>query len=107
MRRAKVFYEDRLCGYLTEDEDGFAFEYTEDWFDNKKNPPVSLTMPLSQKRYLSTTLFPFFDGLLPEGWLLSLAIQKWNINRLDRVGLLLKVGKDVVGIIRVCEVEDD
>lgn len=30
---------------------------------------VSLTMPLSRKQYTSNILFPFFDGLIPVGWL--------------------------------------
>ena len=32
---------------------------------------VSLTLPLQKEAYKATVLFPFFDGLIPEGWLLG------------------------------------
>jgi len=30
------------------------------------------------------TLFPFFDGLIPEGWLLEFAEQTWKLDPGDR-----------------------
>ena len=35
--------------------------------------PVSLTLPLTEKPYASEGLHPFFENLLPEGWLLDLS----------------------------------
>ncbi|MCW3081692.1 HipA N-terminal domain-containing protein [Segetibacter sp.] len=35
--------------------------------------PVSLTLPLKDQPYTSNVMFPFFDGLIPEGWLLDIA----------------------------------
>ena len=32
---------------------------------------------------------PFFEGLIPEGWLLNIATTTWKINRNDRMGLLI------------------
>jgi HipA-like protein len=41
--------------------------------------PVSLTLPIREAPYLSRVLFPFFDGLIPEGWLLDIAEKTGNL----------------------------
>ena len=81
MKRAKVFYSDILCGYLIEDEDGYTFYYTKEYLNLKICKPISLTMPLRQEPYHSIELLPFFDGLIPEGWLLYLTIKTYKIDR--------------------------
>ena len=42
-------------------------------------------------------LYPFFDGLIPEGWLLDIAEQSWKISSRDRMTLLLACCKDCIG----------
>ena len=39
---------------------------------------VSLTLPLRQEPYETTILFPFLDGLIPEGWLLGVVSRNWK-----------------------------
>ena len=63
--------------------------------------PVSLTLPLDKAEYNSTVLFPFFDGLIPEGWLLAIAEKNWKINPRDRMGLLLTCCKDCIGAVSI------
>jgi serine/threonine-protein kinase HipA len=63
--------------------------------------PVSLTLPLDKNSFQSKVLFPFFDGLIPEGWLLEVAIKTWKINRNDRMGLLFATCKDNIGYVEV------
>jgi serine/threonine-protein kinase HipA len=46
-------------------------------------------------------LFPFFDGLIPEGWLLNIASESWKINKLDRMGLLLACCQNTIGAVSV------
>jgi serine/threonine-protein kinase HipA len=46
-------------------------------------------------------LFAFFDGLIPEGWLLDIAEKNWKINYKDRMGLLLTCCKDCIGAVSV------
>jgi serine/threonine-protein kinase HipA len=46
-------------------------------------------------------LFPFFDGLIPEGWLLDIAEKNWKLNPRDRMGLLLVCCKDCIGTVSV------
>ena len=60
-------------------------------------------MPLTEAPYESSTLFPFFDGLIPEVWLLDIASRNWKIDRNDRFGLLLLCCKDCIGDVSVRE----
>ena len=70
MKHAKVYFQDTLAGILTEDENGYTFVYSEAYIaDNGMS--ISLTMPLQTKPITSDNMFPFFDGLIPEGWLLE------------------------------------
>ena len=101
MREAKVFYQDVLAGHLMETDDGFNFRYDEVYLRDKNAKPISLTLPLQEKPFESKILFPFFDGLIPEGWLLDIAIANWKINPRDRFGLLLTMCKDCIGTISV------
>jgi serine/threonine-protein kinase HipA len=52
-------------------------------------------------------IFPFFDGLIPEGWLLDVATKSWKINERDRMGLLLACCNDCIGAVSVEQINDD
>jgi serine/threonine-protein kinase HipA len=52
-------------------------------------------------------MLPFFDGLIPEGWLLDIAIKNWKIDQRDRMGLLLSVCKDCIGAISIEKIENE
>ncbi len=106
MRQAQVFYKDILAGVITENDEGYAFQYDEKYFNNAQSNPVSLTLPLQKQPYESKVLFPFFDGLIPEGWLLNIAVNNWKINQSDRFGLLLTLCKDCIGCVSVLPEED-
>jgi serine/threonine-protein kinase HipA len=58
-------------------------------------------MPVSKQPYRSKRLFPFFDGLIPEGWLLNIAAESWKINKNDRMGLLLACCQNTIGAVSV------
>lgn len=94
MRRAKVYCAGRMAGVLREDDEGYTFVYAEAYLRWPEAVAISLTMPLADSAYRSNVLFPFFDGLIPEGWLLDVAQRNWKINRLDRMGLLLACCRD-------------
>ena len=100
MRSALVYRNALLAGVLTEDENGYAFTY-DDAYLQSNELPVSLTLPLSERPFLSNVLFPFFDGLIPEGWLLDIAQQNWKLNERDRFGLLLACCQDAIGAVSV------
>ncbi|MBP5751348.1 MAG: HipA N-terminal domain-containing protein [Treponema sp.] len=63
--------------------------------------PVSLTLPLREEVYVSNTLFPFFDGLIPEGWLLDVVERNWKLDGRDRFGLMLVACRDCIGDVRI------
>ena len=92
MRRAEIKYKDQLAGILTETDDGeFVFQYDNDYVKNYPNQFITFTLPVSNNFYVEKRLFPFFEGLIPEGWLLDIASKNWKINRNDRMGLLLVI----------------
>lgn len=99
--RGKVYYQGRLAGYILETDEGYEFFYDKDYLDSDDSRPVSLTLPISEQVYRSKTLFPFFDGLIPEGWLLDLAVDHWKVKRSDRFQLLLATCADAIGAVSV------
>jgi serine/threonine-protein kinase HipA len=99
MRKAEVKMYDATVGFLIEDDDGYRFEYVEKY----SGDAVSITMPLKNEPYKSKVLFPFFDGLIPEGWLLEIAEKNWKVNPRDRMGLLLACCKDCIGAVSIFE----
>ena len=107
MRRAEIYFKDHLAGILIETESGYEFRYNKEYSDNKESEPVSLTLPIYEKPYQSKILFPFFDGLIPEGWLLDVALRNTDISSLDRMSLLLLCCKDCIGAVSVVPVNDE
>ena len=106
MKQAVVFLRGVKAGILTEDENGYTFEYDADYLASANAEAVSLTLPLSDKPYQDKVLFPFFDGLIPEGWLLNVVSHNWKIDSRDRFGLLLVACKDPIGNVRIKEVKE-
>ena len=103
MRKAKVYMYNDLAGFLTESEEGYSFIYDMNYLNGSSAKPVSLTLPLQERPYMSRTMFPFFDGLIPEGWLLEIAEKNWKLNARDRMGLLLACCKDCIGAVSIEE----
>ena len=106
-RTAFVFVQNIYCGKLSETDSGYTFSYDEEYLEKPDAVPVSLTLPLSNQSYESKTLFPFFDGLIPEGWLLNAVSRSWKIDRKDRFGLLLAACKDSVGDVTIKNSPED
>jgi len=106
MRKADIFVRDLLAGRLEETETGYRFTYDSRYLEQTDAEPVSLTLPLREQPYDSNILHPFFDGLIPEGWLLDVALRNSDISQLDRMGLLLLCCKDCIGAVSVQPVEE-
>jgi serine/threonine-protein kinase HipA len=107
MRKAAIKIKDRLAGWLTQDEHGYRFVYDPAYASHTGATPVSLTMPIREAPYTSKVLFPFFDGLIPEGWLLDIAEKNWKLNPRDRMGLLLACCRDCIGAVSVEEIKEE
>ena len=106
MRQAKIFYKEILAGMLTENDAGYEFRYLPEYLSQENAKAISLTLPLREEAYTSSVLFPFFDGLIPEGWLLEVALRNTDISVLDRMALLLTCCKDCIGAVSVIPVEE-
>lgn len=100
-RKGNVYFENRFCGIIEETETGYRFTYDSGYLENSESKAVSKTLPLSESAYTSNTMFPFFDGLIPEGWLLDIAQKHWKIDERDRMGLLLACCNDCIGAVSI------
>ena len=106
MRKGNVYYKNILAGTIVEDGEGFTFQYDDAYLKASAAKPVSLTLPLQEQVYQSKVLFPFFDGLIPEGWLLTIAVANWKINARDRFGLLLTLCSDCIVSLSIKAIEE-
>ena len=100
-RTAFVYVRNIFAGTLAETDFGYSFSYDNNYLKSDNATAVSLTLPLSDEPYNSRTLFPFFDGLIPEGWLLNVVIRNWKTDTKDRFGLLLVACKDAIGNVSI------
>ena len=108
MRKAAVYYKEFLAGILTETDDGdYTFEYDETYVIEHPQEGITLTMPVRSKTYTEKRLFPFFEGLIPEGWLLDIASKNWKINQNDRMGLLLACCQNCIGAVSIQPISNE
>ena len=107
MKRGKVYIKDVFCGIITESEEGYTFEYDKAYLNMDGATALSPTMPLTDETYVKEMMFPVFDGLITEGWLLDIAQSSWKIDARDRMSLLLACCKDCIGDIGVIELKDN
>lgn len=102
MRSAEIYYHDVLAGILTETDEGyFIFRYDEKYVLNYPTQFLTFTMPVSKYVYREKYLFSFFEGLIPEGWLLDVAKEHYKINPNDRMGILLACCQNCIGAVSV------
>jgi len=102
MRQALIKYNAEDAGILTETDQGeYVFEYLPSYTENFPGQFITFQMPVSKQAYRSKRLFPFFDGLIPEGWLLNIAAKSWKINKNDRMGLLMVCCQNCIGAVSV------
>ncbi len=102
MRQARIYYQDKIAGILTETDEGeYVFRYGAEYVKEYPNDFITFSMPVSETAYREKRLFPFFEGLIPEGWLLDIASKNWKINRNDLMGLLLVCCRNCIGAVSV------
>jgi serine/threonine-protein kinase HipA len=102
MRNAEVFYQDIKAGILTETNEGhFVFQYDGQYVIEYPHQFLTFTMPVTKYPYYDKHLFSFFEGLIPEGWLLDIAKTHYKINPNDRMGLLMACCQNCIGAVSV------
>ncbi len=108
MRKAAIYYKEFLAGILTETDDGdYTFEYDEKYVIEHPKEGITLTMLVRSKTFTEKRLFPFFEGLIPEGWLLDIASKNWKINQNDRMGLLLACCQNCIGAVSIQPISNE
>ncbi|HVU57266.1 MAG TPA: HipA N-terminal domain-containing protein [Puia sp.] len=105
-KTAMIYYQNKLAGHLIESDAGYDFVYDKSYLETPNPRPISLTLPVKTTKYHSNTLFAFFDGLIPEGWLLDIAKEYWKVRANDRFELLLLTCRDTIGAVSVIPVDE-
>ncbi len=100
-REAIVRIDGQPVGTLKESGRQVTFTYDPQWVSRPDAVPVSVTLPLQSEPYITDGLHPFFENLLPEGWLLELATKKLKIPKDDAFGLLVATCADCVGAVEI------
>ncbi|HAH32299.1 MAG TPA: phosphatidylinositol kinase [Elusimicrobia bacterium] len=100
-KRALIYYNGKKAGVLEKNTSGYIFEYDKEYVATPEAKPISLVMPLNTGKFEAVKLFPFFEGLLPEGWLLDITSKALKIDKDNKFELLLHVGKDTIGAISI------
>lgn len=103
----KVYFKDIFAGFIEQSEGEYKFTYDPEYLSSPLAQPVSLALPLRKEPYREKTMIPYFDGLIPEGWLLSIAEKNWKIDRKDRMSMLLTVCQDCIGAVKVVDASEE
>jgi len=108
MRKAKVYHNSRLAGYLYESDNHiYTFRYEQEYFEDDNAPAVSLTLPKVHKEYNSEFLFPFFFNMISEGVNRKLQCRQLKIDEKDFFGILIRTaGYDGIGAVKVVADEE-
>ena len=101
MRNTEVFVHNFPAGTLKEEIKGREYIFV--YHDDYSGEPVSLTMPVSRKKYHFKKFPPFFEGLLPEGPQLESLLRIAKIDRDDLFSQLISIGLDTVGAVTLRE----
>jgi len=103
MRTLEIYRNRILAGTLTEENRHlYIFRYDDNYFYDTSKPAISLTLPKTQKEYISEYLFPIFFNMLSEGVNRKLQSTQLRIDEDDNFGLLAATAKfDTIGAITV------
>jgi HipA-like protein len=102
--KAKVFCKKRFAGSLEKSSEGYTFAYDETYISDPTAKSISLTLPKKQKKFHSDQLFPFFHGLLTEGFATKIQSRKLKIDEMDYLNRLLKTANyDTIGCVTLEE----
>lgn len=105
-RKAAVYNNGILAGYIEKESGNYIFQYVEEYFQDSNQTAISLTLPKSETAYKSNTLFPFFFGLLSEGANKQAQCRLLKIDENDHFSLLLRTAhSDTIGAVTIKAIE--
>ncbi|GBE25594.1 serine/threonine-protein kinase HipA [bacterium BMS3Bbin02] len=99
---ADVYKGESKVAELRRIDDGTEFRYLESYVEDGGRP-IASTLPVRKRGYLarSGAVPAFFAGLLPEGARLTALTRAVKTSADDELSLLVAVGNDAVGDVRV------
>ena len=105
----EVWLDQEFIGHLHHDPatNRFSFVYTKEWQESKNGFPLSPSIPFpngnsqTTEEKHSALVRQFFENLLPEGDTLDAVAQLNAISKSNLVGLMLALGKETAGAIRI------
>ncbi len=113
MATLNVWAGEDLVGVLGHDPQAnrFRFDYAAEWRQAEGRFPLSPLIPLQRPagetpEQHSAQVRQFFENLLPEGEALDHAAQAAGTTRSNLVGLLIAIGKETAGALRVTLADD-
>jgi serine/threonine-protein kinase HipA len=78
------------------------FTYSDSWLENNSAIPVSLSLPLTEKKHKGEAVFNYFDNLLPDNREIRDRIQaRVGARTSQAFDLLAEIGRDCVGAIQL------
>jgi len=99
--RAAVFFHGIRCGTISRIDGRYRFAYTPEYLARSDATPLSRSLPLRAERFEADHLFPYFAGLVSEGWLLRQQSVLERIDPGDYLTLLAHNGEDLAGAVTV------
>lgn len=107
MRRLEVYHKGIPAGVLTEENrNSYVFRYHDIYFNNQRQPAISLTLPKTQQEYRNDHMFPFFSNMIAEGANLAIQSRYLKIDERDTFALLAATASDdSIGAITIKLIE--
>lgn len=106
-KKAIVYLWERKAGILERTERGYRFSYDTEYLSSQDAQPISLTLPLTAEPYENNRLFPFFLGLIPEGWFLDITSRTLMIDPELPFDILLATCGDCIGAVKVLPIDGE
>lgn len=101
--KLKVYFGEQEAGILERHGDAgdvsYSFRYLPEYLNLPSSRPVSVNLPLQREAFQAKELFPFFDNLLAEGWLLEVQATAHKIDKQDKFALISACGLECMGAV--------
>lgn len=97
IKKVKVYKDKNWVGNLYKEvkkqKTTYRFRYYKKYLDNQNTPAISFSFPKKQQEYQSDILFPYFFGLLSEGFYKARQTKIMKIDEKDYFNLLVKTAR--------------
>jgi len=85
-----------------------SFAYTQDWLEDRRALPVSLSLPLREQAYTGAPVRAVFENLLPDNDAIRRSVaERFGAAGTDAFSLLSEIGRDCVGALQFLPPDED